>query len=263
MSLKAENVSYYYAGTRTPAISSVDLKIRRGELAVVCGRNGSGKSTLLRCLAGLAKPSQGHVTVDGQAADRSRRRIGFTIQFPERALFERTVYDEVAFGPRNMGIPDDEVRRLTERAIDSVGINSDLFTVQPRSLSYGRKRLVAIACAIAHGPGYLFLDEPAAGLDYQGRMRIASLVRSLNASGMTVIVASHDPFELLNNCGRLIVIDQGQIIANGPPSVESLELAGISSDTIELARRLKGCGINVREAFSPEALADSIAEVTK
>jgi ABC-type dipeptide/oligopeptide/nickel transport system ATPase component len=134
--------------------------------------DGSGKSTCCGVLglANIRGPCYYRWTGFGNPG-----QYRVSIQFPERALFERTVYDEVAFGPRNMGIPDDEVRQLTERAIDSVGISSNLFTVLPRSLSYGRKRLVAIACAIAHGPGYLFLDEPAAGLDYQGRMRIASL----------------------------------------------------------------------------------------
>jgi energy-coupling factor transporter ATP-binding protein EcfA2 len=263
MSLKADGVSYFYAGAGVPAISSINLEIKKGELAIVCGKNGSGKSTLLRCLAGLAKPSQGRVTIDGRAAERSRRNVGLAIQFPERALFERTVYDEIAFGPRNMGLPPDEVERLTMSAIDAAGIGRDLLPVQPRSLSYGRKRLVAIACAIAHGPGYLFLDEPAAGLDYQGRRRISCLIRGLNASGMTIVVASHDPSDLLDACSRLIVLDGGRVVADGLPAAERLEQAGISSDTIELIRRLKACGIEVRETFSPEALADQIAEAAR
>ncbi len=263
MSLKADDVSYFYAGAGTPAIRAVDLEIRKGELVVVCGRNGSGKSTLLHCLAGLAKPSHGRVVIDGRAAEKSRGNIGLAIQFPERALFEKTVYDEIAFGPRNTGLPPDEVKRVTVSAIDAVGIGRDLLSVPPRSLSYGRKRLVAIACAIAHGPGYLFLDEPAAGLDYQGRRRIAGLVRELNASGMTIVAASHDPSDLLDTCNRLIVLDGGRVVADGPPAMESLVKAGISSDTIELVRRMKGCGLEVRDAFSPEALADSIAEAVK
>ncbi len=263
MSLKADDLSYFYAGAGMPAISAVNLEIRKGELAIVCGKNGSGKSTLLHCLAGLAKPSQGRVIIDGRATGKSRRNVGLAIQFPERALFERTVFDEIAFGPRNMGLPPDEVKRLTASAIDAVGIGPDLLSVQPRSLSYGRKRLVAIACAIAHGPGYLFLDEPAAGLDYQGRRRIADLIRRLNASGMTIAVASHDPSDLLDACNRLIIIDEGRVVADGPPTLVSLGLAGISSDTIELIRRMKACGIDVREAFSPETLADSIAEAVK
>ncbi|OPY30071.1 MAG: Trehalose/maltose import ATP-binding protein MalK [Methanocella sp. PtaU1.Bin125] len=263
MSLKAEDVSYRYPGAGGPAISSASLEIGKGELVVVCGKNGSGKSTLIRCLAGLIKPSQGRVSIDGQAPEKARRAIGFAVQFPERALFERTVCDEVAFGPRNMGLPPDEVDRLTGQAIDAVGISRDLMSVAPRSLSYGRKRLVAIACAIAHRPGYLFLDEPAAGLDYEGRTRITGLIKSLKAAGMTVIVASHDPLDLLDICDRLVVLDGGRVVADGPPSVESLGRAGITSDTIELARRLQSCGINVREAFSPEALADSIVEALK
>ncbi len=122
VSLKAEAVSYRYEGRREPALDAVSLDLKKGELVVVCGSNGSGKSTLLRCLAGLAKPSTGQVTIDGQAAERSRRKIGFAVQFPERALFERTAFDDIAFGPRNMGMPAEEVTRRVETAIDAVGL---------------------------------------------------------------------------------------------------------------------------------------------
>jgi energy-coupling factor transport system ATP-binding protein len=105
MSLKADDISYFYADARAPALSAVSLGNKKGELAVACGKNGSGKSTLLRCLAGLAKPSQGSISIDDQAPEKMRRNIGFAIQFPERALFEKTVYDEIAFGPRNMRRP--------------------------------------------------------------------------------------------------------------------------------------------------------------
>lgn len=263
MSLKTETVSYYYEGMKASALDSISLEIMKGELALVCGSNGSGKSTLLRCLAGLARPSSGYVTVDGQTAERSRRKIGFAVQFPERALFERTAFDDVAFGPRNTGMPADEVKLRVEAAVDAVGIGREMLGVSPRSLSHGQKRLLAIACAIVHRPQYLFLDEPAAGLDYRGMKKIAGLIDDLNCGGMTIVVASHDPSSLLDRCSRIIALEAGRVIVNAPPSYVSARKAGIRSETMELAEQLKSQGIAVKETFSPEALADSVAEALK
>jgi energy-coupling factor transport system ATP-binding protein len=263
VSLKAEAISHRYEGMKAPALGPVSLDIKNGELVVVCGSNGSGKSTLLRCLAGLAKPSSGHVTIDGQAAERSRRKIGFAVQFPERALFERTAFDDVAFGPRNMGMPADEVKRRTEAAADAVGLGRELLGAAPGSLSYGQKRLLAIACAIVHGPEYLFLDEPAAGLDSRGRKRIVELIKRLHDEGMTIVVAAHDPAGLLDGCSRLIALEDGRIVVDGPPTFASARRAGIRSETMELAEQLKGRGMKVRETFSPEALAEDTAEALR
>jgi energy-coupling factor transport system ATP-binding protein len=263
VSLKAEAVNYGYEGMKEPALDMIRLDIRKGELVVVCGGNGSGKSTLLRCLAGLARPSSGHVTIDGQAPERSRRKIGFAVQFPERALFERTAFDDVAFGPRNMGMPADEVKRRVDAAGDTVGLSRELFGVSPRSLSYGQKRLLAIACAIVHGPEYLFLDEPAAGLDSRGRRRLIDSIHRLHGEGLTIVVASHDPAGLLGPCSRLIALESGRIVADGPPTFASARQAGIRSETMELAEQLKNRGMAIPETFSPEALADSIAEALK
>jgi energy-coupling factor transporter ATP-binding protein EcfA2 len=263
VSLKADAISYRYAGAGAPALDSVSLDLKKGELALVCGKNGSGKSTLLCCLAGLVKPSSGHVTIEGEAAERSRRKIGFAVQFPERALFERTAFDDVAFGPRNMVMPADEVQRRVEMAVDAVGLGRDLLNTAPRSLSYGQKRLLAIACAIVHGPEYLFLDEPAAGLDSRGSKRIVELINLLHRDGMTIVVAAHDPVSLLESCSRLIALDDGRIVVDGPPTFANARRAGIRSETMELAERLQGRGMKLRETFSPETLAEDIAGALK
>jgi energy-coupling factor transport system ATP-binding protein len=263
VSLKAVTVGYGYEGAKAPALDSVSLDIKKGELVVVCGSNGSGKTTLLRCLAGLSGPSSGNVTIEGQAAERSREKIGFAVQFPERALFERTAFDDLAFGPRNMGMSVDEVKRRVESAIDAVGLSRELLNVSPRTLSHGQKRLLAVACAIVHGPEYLFLDEPAAGLDYRGRKKIASLIYELNRGGMTIVVASHDPATLLDQCSRLIALKDGKVIVDSPPSFASARKAGIRSDTMELAEQLRSRGMAIRETFSPETLAGSITEALK
>jgi energy-coupling factor transport system ATP-binding protein len=263
VSLKAEAVSYGYESMKTPAIDSVSLDIRKGEQVLVCGNNGSGKSTLLRCLAGLARPSSGRVTIDGQAAERSRRKIGFAVQFPERALFERTAFDDIAFGPRNMGMPACAAKQLAEAAVDAVGLSRELLGTSPRTLSHGQKRLLAIACAIVHEPQYLFLDEPAAGLDSRGRKKIVELINRLHGDGMTIVVATHDPTRLLDSSSRLVALDDGRIVADGPPTFANVRQAGIRSETMELVEQLKDRGMNVRETFSPEALADRIAEAIK
>jgi ABC-type cobalt transport system, ATPase component len=263
VSLKAEAVSYSYEGMKAPALDSISLDMKKGELVIVCGNNGSGKSTLLRCLAGLARPSSGHITIEGQPAEKSRQKIGFAIQFPERMLFERTAFDDIAFGPRNMGMPAVEVKRRVEAAIDAVGLIQEMLGVSPRTMSHGQKRLLAIACAIVHEPEYLFLDEPAAGLDCQGRRKIMCLIDDLNRAGMTIVVASHDPQGLLGRCSRLVALESGRIIVDAPPSFVSAQQAGIRSETMELAKQLKGHDIAVKETFSPETLADSIAEALK
>jgi energy-coupling factor transporter ATP-binding protein EcfA2 len=263
VSLKAEAISYRYESMKAPALDGVSLKLKKGELTVVCGRNGSGKSTLLRCLAGLAKPSSGHVSLEGQGAESARRKIGFAIQFPEKALFERTALDDIAFGLRNMGMPPDEVKRRVEMAIDAVGLGRDLLNAAPRGMSYGQKRLLAIACALVHGPEYLFLDEPAAGLDSRGRKRMVELINLLHGQGMTIVIVAHDPASLLDSCSRLIALEEGRIVVDGPPTFENARRAGIRSETMELVEQLKGGGMKVRETFSPERLAEDIAEALK
>jgi len=259
MSIRAERVSYRYPGAGRPALDAVSAEVEAGGLVVVCGKNGCGKTTLLRCLAGLARPSGGRATIDGRAAEQSRRRIGFAVQFPERALFERTAFDDVAYWPRNMGMPAAEVEQRVSRAVEAVGLGPGMLGASPRDLSYGQKRLLAIACAIAHGPVYLFLDEPAAGLDGRGRGQIADLIGRLNRGGTTVVAASHDPAGLLDQCSRLIALDDGRVIASGPPSYAIARSAGIRSDTMQLAEALARRGLDVGETFSPETLADRIA----
>jgi len=260
VSLKAEAVSYRYEGMKAPALDTVSMDLEEGELVLVCGNNGSGKSTLLRCLAGLAKTSAGRVTIDGQPAEKLRRKIGFAVQFPERALFERTAFDDIAFGPRNMGMPANEVKKRVEAAVDAVGLGRELLGVSPRSLSYGQKRLLAIACAIVHRPEYLFLDEPAAGLDSRGRKKIVELINLLHGDGMTIVVATHDPTRLLDSGSRLVAMDDGRIVVDEPPTFASARRAGIRSETMELAGQLKSREMSIRETFSPEMLAEDIAE---
>lgn len=259
MSIKAEGVSHFYQVVK--ALDSIDLEIRPGELVVLCGKNGSGKSTLLKCLAGLQKPSQGRVAIDGMPAVKARSKVGLAVQYPERALFGKTVAEDLAFSPKNAGLQPGEVSRRIEHAAKSVGLSASLLVKPHTYLSYGQKRLAGIASILSVRPSYLFLDEPTAGLDYPGKQRISELLRSLNREGVTIVLASHDPSFFAGLCSRLIMLEAGRIISDGAPVKADLARAGIRSDTLELARLLRRCGFDVPETFSPEVLADSIAEV--
>lgn len=259
MSVKAEGVSHFYHDTT--ALDSVDLEIGQGEIVVICGRNGSGKSTLLKCLAGLQKPSAGRVTIDGLPVAKARGKIGLAVQYPEKALFGRTLYDDLAFSPKNAGLQPGEVSQCIDYAANAVGLPGSLLSQPHTSLSYGQKRLAGLACILSGKPSWLFLDEPTAGLDYPGKQRIAALLSNLHITGVTIVLASHDPSFFAGICNRLVVLEAGRIVADGLPETIDLARAGIRSDTMELARRLNSCGFDVPETFSPEALADCLAEV--
>lgn len=259
MSLKAEGLSHFYHGLA--ALDSVALDLPAGSLAVVCGSNGSGKSTLLRCLAGLQKPSKGKVTIDGLPVSRARRNVALAIQYPERALFSRTLADDLAFAPENAGLSPREVADRVDRSLAAVGLSPDLLTRSHKGLSYGQKRLAGLAAVLSGGPSYLFLDEPTAGLDYAGKQRIRSLLAGLVNAGTTVVVASHDPALFLEGCQQLIVLKEGRVVSAEPPDKTDLGAAGIRSDTLALAQKLRALGWGVPETFSPELLADQIAEV--
>lgn len=259
MPVKAESLSCRYSGITV--LDSIDLCISDGEIALICGRIGSGKSTLLRCLAGLRKPSHGRVFIDGRPAEKMRSSIGLSIQYPERALFERTLYEDIAFTLKNRGKTPDETLALVKKAINDTGLPEQALSQSHNFLSHGQKRLAAFAAVLSGQPKYLFLDEPVAGLDYPGKLRVLQLLQSLSRSGTTIIVASHDYRSFLTICHRLIVLEAGRIVVDSPPGQADLVKAGIASDTLALAKRLRERGWTVPETFSPEALADCIAEV--
>ena len=261
MSIKAEGVSHFYHGIT--ALDAIDLDIRQGEIVVLSGKNGSGKSTLLKCMAGIQKPTRGTVTIDGKSAGNSRLKVGLAIQFPEKALFGRTVYDDLAFAPKNRGLPTEELKVCVATAKDAVGLSDDLLAQPHTSLSYGQKRLAGLACILSGTPDYLFLDEPTAGLDYPGKLRIKRLLEKLAGSGVTIVVASHDPSLFTGIANRILLLESGRIVVDSEPGKADLIRAGFRSETLALARRLNGCGFEVPETFSPEELAENVAEVIR
>ena len=208
------------------AIKNINLEIKRGEFVGIIGHTGSGKSTLLQHLNGLLKPTTGSVSVDGQdinskgeTAKQAKRSVGMVFQYPEHQLFEETVYDDIAFGPRNIGIEEDEIDRRVKKAMDFVGLSFDEFSKRtPFNLSGGQMRRVAIAGVIALEPAYLILDEPSAGLDPRGRDEIfGQIIKMHKSTGITVVLVSHNMEDVARMANRLIVMNGGEISLDGPP----------------------------------------------
>jgi len=217
----------YGIGTpfRSDAITDVDLVVYPGEFVGIIGHTGSGKSTLIQHLNGLLKPTSGEILLNGKSiwsnkhyTREARFKVGLVFQYPEYQLFEETVYKDIAFGPKNMGLPADEIDRRVRRAAGFVGIPDENLEKSPFELSGGQKRRVAIAGVIAMEPEVLILDEPTAGLDPAGREGILANIRDYQrAQNATVIMVSHSMEEIASNVDRLIVMNHGTVAMTGAP----------------------------------------------
>lgn len=221
--LQTENLSYIY-GEGTPfcvtALDKVNIEIEKGEIVAVIGHTGSGKSTLMQLLNGLLKPASGRVLIDGEDIRSSkakkletRFRVGLCFQYPEYQLFENTVYEDIAFGPKNMGLSEAEVDKRVRDAAKYVGIPDSAFTTHPFDLSGGEKRRVAIAGVISMAPEILILDEPTSGLDPKGREQILSLIKNYrDRTGKTVIVVSHSMNDVAKIASKVIVMYNSKVL---------------------------------------------------
>lgn len=227
MPIAINNLSYTYApGTAfaANALQNITLSVDDGEFVGIMGRTGCGKSTLIQLIAGLLTPSGGQILVDGQdinhrSYDRThlRRRIGVVFQHPEHQLFETTVERDVAFGLRHFGWSSEEVRRAVKQALQAVGFDYEAVRDQsPLRFSGGEKRRIAIAGVLAAKPGILILDEPIAGLDPLGREAFLKLLETLNQAGTTILMISHNADAIANHARRVLVLEQGQVLADGP-----------------------------------------------
>ncbi|PZN13367.1 MAG: energy-coupling factor transporter ATPase [Bacillota bacterium] len=231
MSIVIEGLHHVYderGPGRREALCGIDLTIGDGELVGLAGPTGSGKSTLVQHFNGLLKPAAGRVVVDGidlwepgpeqhRRLAEARRRVGLVFQFPEQQLFEETVFADIAFAPRNQGLPDDEVDRRVREAMDLVGLPPELAERSPFALSGGQMRRVAIAGVLAMRPRTLVLDEPTAGLDPQGRAELLAHLRRLHReAGLTIVLVSHDMDELAALVERVILLRDGRVVADGP-----------------------------------------------
>lgn len=267
MPVSLTGVSYFYGKgepDETWALRDVSISIGEGEFTVIAGRNGSGKSTLIHCMSGLVKPSKGKVAIDGRDAAASRSLIALAIQFPERALFGHTLYDDMAFGLRNRGMDEKQIKGRVDHAVETVGLDKELSSISPLELSHGQKRLAALAGIIVTGPKYLFLDEPTAGLDAPARERVLKVLTELNRDGMTIVIASHDLSHILGVCRRIIILDDGGVAADCPPtgliSLPCLESMGLALPyPLKVARELWRRGVQVDD-LSPETLAEGISK---
>lgn len=242
------------------ALYGVSLSIADGEFIGIIGHTGSGKSTLISHLNALERSEPGTVFVDGMdLGDKEtdlravRRTVGLVFQYPEYQLFEETVEKDVAFGPRNLGLGEDEIRARVEKALAQVGLSGELAQRSPFELSGGQKRRVAIAGVLAMQPSTLILDEPAAGLDPAGRRDMLDLIASIHASGTTVIMVSHSMDDVGRLCDRLFVLDHGRIAFSGTPAEvfrHGSELRAIGLDVPECARladALRARGFDIPE----------------
>ncbi len=228
MSVILRNVSYTYgkgSSEEKLALRDINLEIRQNEFVAVVGHTGSGKSTLIQLLNGLEKAESGEIFFHGKniydkdfSMKMLRSKVGLVFQYPEHQLFESTVVKDVAFGPSNMGWEQLKVELSTFGALKDVGIGEEIFDVSPLALSGGQKRRVAIAGVLAMEPEILVLDEPMAGLDPAGRKEIFELLKKLyRERKITVLLVSHSMEDVAEYAGRVIVMNQGQIVLDGEP----------------------------------------------
>jgi energy-coupling factor transport system ATP-binding protein len=229
MSIEVRNLKYTYnpgMPGETLALDDVSFEVRDGETIGIIGHTGSGKSTLLQHLNGLIKPDSGSVYIDGQCiTDGStklteiRRKVGLVFQYPEYQLFEETVAKDVAFGPRNTGLPEDQIETRVRAAMSIVGLDYDeIGETSPFELSGGQKRRVAIAGVVAMRPSVLILDEPTAGLDPAAHNEILSMIETINSSmNMIIIFVSHNMADVAKLSDRVLVMDKGKIAMQGTP----------------------------------------------
>jgi energy-coupling factor transport system ATP-binding protein len=263
--IECEGLSHVYLkGTpmEAAALRDVTLRIDEGEFVAIIGPTGSGKSTLVQHFNALLRPTSGTVRVGGidlsdARADRRavRRQVGLLFQYPEHQLFEETVAEDVAFGPKNLGLPPDEVTKRVEEALRAVGLDPAAFGPRsPFSLSGGEMRRVATAGVLAMSPRVLVLDEPAAGLDPRGKAEMLGRFRRLHGElGITVVLITHSMDEAAALAGRLIVLDRGRVVMDGPTR-EVFQRGGELADlglglpmVTDLVRRLRARGLPVRE----------------
>jgi energy-coupling factor transport system ATP-binding protein len=262
--MRCERLTYVY-GRGTPfevqALTDISMTIGAREIVGIIGATGSGKSTLVQHFNGLLRPTRGRVLLDdvdifAPKVDRRRIRqqIGLLFQYPEQQLFEETVLADVAFGPRNLGLPEDEAHARARRALEQVGLPPDRFgSRSPFALSGGEMRRAAIAGVLAMEPRMLILDEPTAGLDPKGRRDLLDHIRRLHRDhGLAVVLITHSMDAVAQLCERLLVLDQGRLVADGPTRAVFADVSrltalrlGLPQVTL-LARRLRERGLPVR-----------------
>ena len=275
--LEIKNLNHIYsAGTpfEHVALKDVSFAVERGEFIGVIGHTGSGKSTLMQHMNGLLKPTSGEILLDGQdiwsdkkLTRQSRFRVGLVFQYPEYQLFEETVYKDIAFGPKNMGLSAEEIDRRVRESAALVGLTDAQLEVSPFDLSGGQKRRVAIAGVIAMEPEVLILDEPTAGLDPEGREGVLQNIENYRkAKNATIMMVSHSMNDVARLADRLLVMCDAKLAMDGAPSQvfeHAQELLDMGLDIPEITRvflKLQQRGIAVNSVYTIE---QAVAELKK
>lgn len=270
--IEVENLTFKYdeCDERPLAIKNINLSIEKGSFNVILGHNGSGKSTFARLLNGMLKPDEGKITIDGldtlneKNEYEIRRRLGLVFQNPDNQIICTIVEEDVAFGPENLGIEPKEIRRRVDAALEAVGM-SEFAKAAPHQLSGGQKQRVALAGILAMEPECIVLDEPTAMLDPIGRREVINAITTLNKEkNITVILITHF-MEEAENADRVIVMNQGEIVADGKPSEifalsDILKTSGLAlPQTTELLTILKNSGMTLNTGIiSPKDTANEI-----
>lgn len=275
MSIKLSNIYHTYS-KGTPferlALQDVSLEIAKGEIVAIIGHTGSGKSTLVQHLNGLLKPDKGTAAIDdidisskGVQAKNARQQVGMVFQYPEHQIFAETVFEDIAFGPRNKGFNEEEVAKAVREAMAFVGLDYDTFAQRsPFQMSGGQMRRVAIAGVVAMNPDYLVLDEPSAGLDPRSRNAVFREIMDLHKSrGIAIVLVTHSMEEAVKYANRLLVVNAGKVLFDGEPAAifkeHGAELVQFGVDVpqvYKLADLLRQRGLAV-----PEGIKDELALV--
>ncbi len=275
--LEVRNLDYIYsAGTpfEHKALDNVSFALEPGEFVGIIGHTGSGKSTLMQQMNGLLKPTSGQVLLDGvdiwsdkKLTRQARFRVGLVFQYPEYQLFEETVYRDIAFGPKNMGLGEEEVDRRVREAAGFVGLTEAQLEVSPFDLSGGQKRRVAIAGVIAMEPEVLILDEPTAGLDPVGRSEILGNIEAYRqAKNATIMMVSHSMEDVARLTDRLLVMNGSRLAMDGTPSevfsrAQELLAMGLNIPQVtQVFLKLKALGLDVKSVYTME---QAVAEIVR
>lgn len=275
--LEVRNLDYIYsAGTpfEHKALDNVSFALEPGEFVGIIGHTGSGKSTLMQQMNGLLKPTSGQVLLDGvdiwsdkKLTRQARFRVGLVFQYPEYQLFEETVYRDIAFGPKNMGLEEKEVDRRVREAAGFVGLTQAQLEVSPFDLSGGQKRRVAIAGVIAMEPEVLILDEPTAGLDPVGRAEILGNIEAYRqAKNATIMMVSHSMEDVARLTDRLLVMNGSRLAMDGTPSevfsrAQELLAMGLNIPQVtQVFLKLKALGLDVKSVYTME---QAVAEIVR
>lgn len=280
MSIKLANIYHTYS-KGTPferlALADVSLNIAKGEIVAIIGHTGSGKSTLVQHLNGLLKPDKGRATIDdidisakGVQAKNARQQVGMVFQYPEHQIFAETVFEDIAFGPRNKGFSEDEVAKAVREAMEFVGLDYETYAQRsPFQLSGGQMRRVAIAGVVAMNPDYLVLDEPSAGLDPRSRNAVFREIMALHKSrGIAIVLVTHSMEEAVKYANRLLVINAGKVLFDGEPAAifkehgDELVQVGVDVPQVyKLADLLRSRGLQLSEGIKDElALVKAIKQ---